>query len=194
MKKVLIGILLYFLFWGMIISIPLGSILKKKNTESKGSVTVLHSPEVFTDGTWNSWLVLEYQIQHAKTDIVIVNWKGIGGSIELGDRFIRFLNSVRKTVIIRVIGGSYSMHALVVCNSPNIEFNRGFLMFHLRADEDSNKVDRSSGSQRENQSYMQGCIYKGLLNQSDINRVNQDQVMYLYSNGQKMFTNDTRPL
>jgi len=192
MKKILLILLSYLVFWGLVGAILITNIVANKANayEYSGGIKELNVPGTFTEGNWDKWVYLEYQIDHAKEQVIILNWQGRGGRISLGSKFINFLNHTRKTVVLKIVGGSYSMHALVVCQAHQVEFNQGFLMFHLRAEDGI--PDRSYWSQRENSSFMNGCIAKGIVTREDINKVNQDQVLWVYPSGYKKFTNDTR--
>lgn len=155
-------------------------------------ITYLSVPSVIMTYNWVEWLSLEAKIQNAETDTVILLWEGQGGRVDLGQRFIEFIQRSDKRVILRVIGGSYSMHANIVCVAREIQFNAGFLMFHLPADSASGRVILDRWAQDEVQEYMDPCQAKGIVTQEDIERVQQDMVLYVYPDGRKEFTGDIR--
>ena len=149
-------------------------------------------PAFFFVSNWNRWQELENKITYSLADIVVLDWQGHGGRVDLGNKFIRFLHSTNKHVILKITGANYSMHSLVFCAAPNTEFKVGFLMFHLSANDSTGEVNLDQWSQRENHHYMVPCIAKGIVTESDIQEVNKDRILYVYSKGSKNFTRDTR--
>lgn len=155
-----------------------------KDIQVVDGVTTLSVPYQFKYSNWNEWQKLEYDINHASTRNVVLLWEGRGGWVDLGKEFIYFLRHSNKHIIIRVIGPSQSMHAIVSCYGNEFQWGGGYLMFHIRAEEryGQDRPDLSQSSKNENRYLMSMCQSKGIVNSTDIEIVNSDRELYIFSN------------
>lgn len=155
---------------------------------------VLTSPTVFSSGTQSNWESMAREITRSSAKTIIFYWQGYGGDMDIGMTIISAIERAKsqgKTVIIKVIGYSASMHALVPCYASKVEQeNGGVLMFHLASTIFG--VDHSRYSQNQVRELMQGCVAKGIVTEGDIREVQSGRELYVLPNGQKRTAPDKR--
>ncbi len=157
----------------------------------QGNKTIIRVPDSLFSSNWGQWLQVEQRIQRAKTQIIVLLWRGRGGRVDLGIRFGEFMRGSHKYIIVQIVGPAMSMHALVPCYASKVVLTPyGFLMFHIRANDGT--PDLSSDSQEENTRLMGICMSKGLVNRQDIRNVNTDHEVYIYPNGSREVRLDPR--
>lgn len=131
-----------------------------------------------------AWNTIERNIRGTSAQNVILLWSGLGGYVDQGEHFISAMRYSGKSITIRVVGGSLSMHANVACSATYMDFHSGYLMFHTP--DSHGVVARNSGS------LFNACISRGILTRADAYKIDQGYELYVYPSGSKKFIPDPR--
>lgn len=91
-------------------------------------------PTEFDIPVQSAWIKLGEHLVETKASTIILHWHGIGGYLTMATEFINKIIEAQqqgKTIIINLIGMSYSAHAMVTCYADQVNINnRTGLMFH----------------------------------------------------------------
>lgn len=119
--------------------------------------------------SWSSWYSLIDQMDQSTDQVLIINYQGDGGYVDIGayvqSQFAR-LQTQGKIIIINLTGDAWSAHAFTACAADSIVFNNHYLVFHKMTQFGRVLVDQAS--LRDVEQLVQGCINKNLLTRQDI--------------------------
>lgn len=146
---------------------------------------VINVPNTFFPQNESAWRKIEYTLTHTHYKTYIFNWRGFGGNIYQGRELIQAINeahSQNKVIIMRIIGNSYSMHAVVPCYADQVIYaSSGFLMFHADSYTDENgKEHRVSRSESIMNDGFQVCVNKNIITNHDVDVLWQGYEVYVY--------------
>jgi hypothetical protein len=150
----------------------------------------LRVPTDFLPNHQAAWTKLERQMLDSSSHEIVLDWHGNGGDVEIGKVFLEAVRKAQgqgKTVIFRLDGSSYSMHALAACYASRIENQTDLLMFHSE-EVDGALVPRSEATILPE---LQQCVSKGILTSSDIDKIYQKEEVWVRGS-QKEYRPDSR--
>lgn len=148
----------------------------------------LNSPSKFFDNA--SWNALGQYIVSSHYSIYVINWRGIGGYVNIGKNFINDIQKAQrqgKRIVFNLVGPAWSVHAFVTCYGDSIRFSGGYLAFH--ADAVNGRPVRQSSSYINSQLAM--CVSRGILTNKDVQILWAGNEVYK-SNGKTWYKHDRR--
>ena len=152
------------------------------------ATTFFKVPNNFDKSSKSYWDNLIYQIEHTEDDIVLL-WEGHGGRVDLAENVMKRIGTLNKKILIKIVGPSISMHAIVVCNLPNlVEFNQSVIILHNVF---TGTTGHKNFSDSETRRLLNVCIRSGVVTEEDADRIiNQKQRVEIYPDGKKIFKED----
>jgi hypothetical protein len=144
-------------------------------------------PRSFLPGQKGAWAAIKQQLRSPNREPIVLLWSGVGGYDYIADPVIDAIRDAQrfKSVTIKVVGSSVSMHALVLCRVGNVHFNQGSLTFHAGRDINTNRYESSNRTYAE----LRGC--ERYLNNYDKAQIaERHQRVTVYPNGKKVIQED----
>lgn len=167
-----------------------GIYAKGQNIENS---TTLSVPDSFE--SYSQWESVADAIESARGTLILY-WHGDGGIVDIGEWIAHKIDLAKARgarVIIRVNGLAASTHAFVSCHASVLEMDgqNGVLLFHLIAGA-GNIINKSDGMMNRYSSDVSACYRKGILRESDIQRMEAGEELLITADGTKNFRTDQR--
>lgn len=180
------------------LAIPGCTTNKDYKSPLKETQITIKAPPIFAFERVDLVAKLETEIKQAKADRIIIDWKGVGGSVFLGLQIIRTIQDAQshgKQVVADVTGMAASMHAMVLCFVDTVRLREGsYLMFHspYMLDDKGNKLysGNDPGTAQQDGYIFGQCVKKGILTDEDVYTIlTLHKAVYIYKkNGQTIKT------
>lgn len=191
-----ITVLLNILLWSLLLGISPASSYTPIYTRSQGDTVTINVPTVFNGSTAKVWYSIGSFLNTSKYKVYVLNWKGYGGDVEIGQVFIDHMIKAEhqgKTIRINMIGDAYSMHSNVACYANTVKFNSYFMMFHvdsyINLFMSKDKImDRRNSKITE---MLDRCVAVHILNRDQIDKIYSGNEIYI-SNTKSWSTVDSR--
>jgi hypothetical protein len=150
---------------------------------------VFTSPHTFMPSDEQAWISLENEMITTPEKVIDIYWSGYGGMIDMMQTFVEAMQTAQtqgKIIIFILQDESYSAHAVAACYADHLVYTTPqiFLMFHRPADQ-YDKVITDPQYLVIYTKMLQPCLDKGILNQTDVNKMlTIDEVYVYYINNQ----------
>jgi hypothetical protein len=157
------------------------------------STVTLNVPIDFESENVRQWRSIGRFLVDSKYKTYVLNWRGYGGDTSYGKEFISYIQQAErqgKRIVIKLIGSSYSMHALVPCYATQIINNSNqFLMFHA----DGYSKYRTTRNRTTVGNQLQMCVSVRVMTQQKLDKMWAGYEVYI-NNTQTWYISDTRPV
>ncbi len=162
---------------------------------TKTTVT-LSSPDEFGDYNHKKWRALGRYLVDTKYKVYVLKWQGIGGFINYGKEFIRYMQISQrqgKKIIFEVSGPVISMHALASCYADKVKYNGNYLLFHADGYTWRNVYYRVSKYRSDIKEELNTCIDKGVFATKDYDKMWQGYEVHT-TKTKVWYVRDPRPI
>lgn len=188
-------ILAFLILWSILLGPCYASQYNYVNykVSSNNSVVTLNVPLTFDNNNARHWRSIGYFLTSSTYKTYVLNWQGYGGSVSDAKQFIKSIQAAEaqgKSIIIKLTGGSYSMHALVPCYATKVLHNNIFFFMYHADSYGKYRLTRgySTITQQLNQ-----CIQTEFLTNYEVNKMWDGYEVYTKTT-KTWYKRDPRPL
>lgn len=165
------------------------------STTSYENTLYLSVPDEFENKNRGQWNTIEATLVNTNYSTYVLEWQGYGGLVQMGEEMISSITKAKaqgKTIVIRLKGDSYSMHAIVPCYASVIENRGNLLMYHPVSYTVNKKTYRETNPTSRYTRMLNQCVAVGILSPSDPTTIWAGTEIWVRGS-QKQYIPDTRP-